>query len=522
MATADEYRAAARRALEGGDPAAAKRLIEAGRKAEKADRSGWQVFKDNLLGDDDPTTQNFGEKIGAALNKAGEAMTFGLIGDEASAGLESMMGADYDERLAHYRDQEEVLKRDNPGLAIGAEIGGGLAGALIPGIGTLGTVGRGASLGTRLAAGVGAGAGMGATYGFMEGEGADERALKLKEGLMTGAAAGAVAPLVGGAWRGFRDTRLARGAIDDALREGAESTSAMRGAAGRLQDEVAALDVRLNPNAVQRMSGDVRRRIAPSLDPYMGTTPGGYRAAGALDKVLDAHQVAPGLHREIPLDELRKVKHGMQVLGRDVNPIGKPTADARLGIVGADALDEGLSSLTPRDIASGNIDEAMAKIGEFNALWKKVLKTDLMDDVLENAENYLGGPTSAIRNKIGSILRNPKHRSRFNAAELEMLRRVVQGDSMATRLMRMAGNGLGRLGQVGLGAGLGDATGAIAGALTGEATREMADQASVRAAQIARDVIASGRLQNIPQSSDKVRRIIEALVMRGGAATQGG
>ena len=66
--------------------AAAARAAASQRRAQTSASIG-QRLRDNLLGDDDPSTQNLGERIGSTLNKAGEAMTFGLIGDETGAGL---------------------------------------------------------------------------------------------------------------------------------------------------------------------------------------------------------------------------------------------------------------------------------------------------------------------------------------------------------------------------------------------------------------------------------------------------
>ena len=110
------------------------------------EKSWGQTLKENLIGDNDPNSQNFGEKVGSALNKAGEAMTFGLIGDEASAAVESAIpGVTYNDRLNHYRGQEEVLERDSPGLALTSEIGGAVAGAMLP-LGAAATLGRGAGL----------------------------------------------------------------------------------------------------------------------------------------------------------------------------------------------------------------------------------------------------------------------------------------------------------------------------------------------------------------------------------------
>jgi len=165
-----------------------------------------QRVSEFLFGDDDPTTQNFGEKIGTALNMAGEAMTFGLIGDEASAAVAGAIpgGLDYAERRDFERQQQGLLEATNPGVAIGAQIGGALlapAGmaaaapraasavlAALRGNSALGTVARSA----------GAGAAAGLSQGYAEGEGGiRNRAASGGAGLGIGTVAGAAAVPLG-------------------------------------------------------------------------------------------------------------------------------------------------------------------------------------------------------------------------------------------------------------------------------------------------------------------------------------
>lgn len=161
---------------------------------------------ENIIGDNDPTTQNTGEKIGSFLNKAGESMTLGLVGDEASAAVESLApGVDYEDRRDHYRQQEEVLERDHPGAAMTAEIGG----ALLPALAT-GGLAAGATMPSTIARGAALGLGEGATYGFMEGQdGLEGRLNEAGTYGLVGAGAGAFAPPI---IRGAQSA--ARGVVD--------------------------------------------------------------------------------------------------------------------------------------------------------------------------------------------------------------------------------------------------------------------------------------------------------------------
>jgi len=214
------------------------------------------------------------------------------------------------------------------------------------------------------------------------------------------------------------------------------------------------------------------------------------------------------------------VRRGLQNIAGGVDNIGRATPDSRLGSVAQDVLDDFSDSLVEADVVSGDPAAVRATIRKFNELWRRVKKTDLLDDVIENQDNYLGGPVSAVRNKIGTILRNPKYRKNFNEAELRVLRQVVQGRGF-DRLIRSFGNGLGRLASAVGGAEVGGALGLAAGAGAGELAAEVAERQTVRAAELARDLISSGRLQNIPEGSDTARKIVEALMRRGVASAQG-
>jgi hypothetical protein len=159
-------------------------------------RLGTRIWE-NIAGDDDDTTQNFGEKVGTLLNMGGEAMTAGLIGDEASAAVAGVGAAiipggkgfseAYTDRRDFERQQQELTETTNPGLALGAQIGG----AVLPaGLG----IGTGA---LTLGRSVAVGAGYGGTTGVMEGEGAKERVSSGLFGTILGGAGGAAAIPVG-------------------------------------------------------------------------------------------------------------------------------------------------------------------------------------------------------------------------------------------------------------------------------------------------------------------------------------
>ena len=176
-------------------------IAKAKAQAKKKKPLGVRIYE-NIVGDDDPTTQNFGEKVGTALNMAGEAMTGGLVGDEASGAVAEMIpgGMTGKERVAFERQQQRLLEESNPGVALASQVAGGLATPV--------------AAATSLPAAIGIGAAMGGTYAFMEGEGnAKDRLPGGLVGTAFGALGGAASVPLGKVlgWAGKKFGRAARG-----------------------------------------------------------------------------------------------------------------------------------------------------------------------------------------------------------------------------------------------------------------------------------------------------------------------
>jgi hypothetical protein len=146
---------------------------------------------DNIVGLDNGV-QSFGETAANMMNTAGESATLGIVGDEASAVMDSTLGrGSYNDRLQVRRDQEQQFRDDRPGLALAADVGGALVG---PATGAARLAMSGVSNAARLARGAGAGAAAGATMGFMEGEGGGLN--RSVNGLVSGAIGGTLGAAV--------------------------------------------------------------------------------------------------------------------------------------------------------------------------------------------------------------------------------------------------------------------------------------------------------------------------------------
>ena len=475
-------------------------------EAPKPKSTGTKV-KEFFLGDDDPTTQNMGEKIGTALNKAGEAMTFGLIGDEASAAVAGAIpgGMGYDERLAFERDQERILERDNPGMALGAELGGALVGALAPG-GAIGTLGRGAGLMPRVAASAGAGAGMGGTYGFMEGEGLDDRLSQGQTGALIGGAVGAAVPAVGAGVQKVADSRVANRAIAEAV-DAAPTSEQLRAMGRAAYQKIDDAGVAVRPDVVQGRAQEIARLLADEgSDPIL--TPNANRVADRLSGMV------PEGANTVPFSELDKMR---RIAGNaaGANPANKP--DTRLSSMAVEQIDDFVRGLKPEDVDAGDLETLQTMLPKARELWSRMSKSQMIDDAIDASQNYRTGQASGLRAQFQRIVNNPKLSRGFTDAEIKMMRRVVNG-TMPEQILNYLGSGLGMIAQGAVGGMLGGLPGVIAGGAAGAGARKLSERVVGKNAEIARALVASGKALNLPVATDSARRVTEALLRRTAAA----
>lgn len=468
-----------------------------------------------LLGDSDPNTQNTGEKIGSFLNKAGESLTFGLAGDETSAAIESLLpGVNYDQRRDFYRQQEQVLERDNPGLALTADIGGAVAGAFTP-IGAIGTLSRGAGMVPKIAASSAAGAGMGGLYGFAEGEGQDERMQGAQSGAIIGSALGGVAPLIGAGVQRLADGSAQRSAIRAGARN-APTSAALRAEGDAAYKAIDAANVQIRPEVLNR----TRERILEALRGNTGfdELPGPGSLTPNSARTMEIMGQAGARMAEEPTAALpfRSVDQMRRQAGAAAgNVTNKTDQSAGMEIIGG--LDDMVKGLTPDDVVSGDVQALQELIPKARDVWSRMTKSQLIDDAIDAGENnYLSGGSSGVRNQFARILRNPKLSRGFSETERAAMQRVV-GGTVPEQILNLLGGGLGQIGQIGAGLGIGGVPGALAGMATAAGFRKASEAVSSRNAEIARALIANGRSGALPAPRDETRRIIEALVRRTGA-----
>lgn len=479
------------------------------RRAEK-EKSWGQIIKDNLLGDDDPTTQNFGEKLGTFLNKGGEALTAGVVGDEAAAAVDRALGrGSYDERLQHYRGQEENLAKSNPLASVGADIGGAALGALLPG----GAMARGASIASRVGRSALAGGAYGATYGAMEGEGLEDRRNGALMGGALGAGVGAVAPVIGSAGQKALDGRAARRAIARAAKN-APSTDALRAAGQAAYKEIDEAGLQIKPEAFDRARGGIMDALrSRGLDELPGPgslTPKAARAMEIGKQMSD--DLAGDDTAALPFQSLDMWRRQMGNAAKAADP-----ADSALGAEAITQLDDFVRKMGADDIASGDLRAVQTAIPKARELWAKMSKSQIIDDAIDAGQDYPSGGASGIRNQFRRILRNKNLSRGFSEAEIAAMRRVVNG-TLPEQTLNLLGGGLGQLTQIGAGFGVGGLPGAILGGATAGVTRKGSETLVQKNAETVRALVANGGLERLPVSKDATRAAIERMIRRAPVA----
>jgi hypothetical protein len=465
-----------------------------------------QVIWENIVGDDDPTTQNFGEKVGSFLNKGGESMTMGLVGDEASAAVESLIpGVDYADRRDHYRQQEAQFETDHPLAALTADIGGAMAAPL----GALGAVGKGAGWIKRAAASGGATGLLSGIYGAMEGEGAEDRIENAGQDGLLGFGIGAAIPAIGYGVQRLANSRATSKAIKEAV-ETAPSTDELRRAGQAAYRAVDDAGVAVKPEAARGLFDNLTDGMrASGLDEgasALNLTPGAKRLSEVMGEAVPGDEAVPfGL-----LDQIRRKA------GVPASNLGNKL-DQRLGTQAIEGLDDFINNLPADAVTAGNADDLPQLVNTARDIWAKMSRSQMIDDAIEASENYVSGPASGLRNQFARILRNKKLSRGFSEAEKKMMKRVVDG-SLPERLIHLAGGGLGQLFTIGGGYGTGGLLGAAVGTGAAAGARKMSEKIASRNAEALRAVVANGGLLELPQASTQAAGLIEQLARQGTAA----
>lgn len=435
-------------------------------------------------------------------------------GDEAVAGAAAFLdplrsgggmggtrGERYNAYLANERGRQKQFSEENPVAATAAEIAGAIPTAL-----AFPTGAPAATLGGRVAAGGASGTLQGMIYGALDGEGEQGRARGAEQGGMVGGAFGGAVPVVGAGVRKMADW-LAK----NRFVRNAPTTPELRQAGDAA---FAAADAIAPPTPQQGLQQFVAR-ITPVLqqegiDPTLHP-----KASRVLARFEDEAQKASGPAR---MDTLRRLAANVAQ--------SSDNDEARIGKLMLREFEGFIDNTSPQ--YGGALSDA-------NKAWSRYKKTQTVDDAFYKAENQASGIENGVRVHFRQILNNPDLRRGFSPDEIAAMEDVVRGTTAGNVLRRIGGlsggsgaqrNTLTGLAGILAGGTAGSAVGGVPGAIAGSVVlpavgygaQRAAEASTLRAAQLARAMAATGQSAPAGNVSPEVARYLSMVLGGPGAA----
>lgn len=437
----------------------------AARKKSGADMSVMGRLRDNIVGVDDGV-MSFGEKVATALNKAGESLTLGVVGDEAAAAADSLVGrGDYAGRRDKYRADERQFARENPKTALAVEI----APALLPGAGLAGAaINSGMKLPRAVSAAT-TGAVAGGTYSFAEGEGTfEDRRESALAGLFAGGLLGAAAPKMTD-FAASIPSRVRRMFSESAKRPTVPMLRETKSAAYRAVDDAGEV---FDGEAMTSLATRVRQTF--EADNYVPETDD---ALTATLKLLDSRAGQPTTLTQ--LDKLRQNLWKRYSFAKDQPQI--------------------LDAIRMIDETIGEASGASELMQVARAANARYAKSQLIEDAFTKATDQTastgsgGNILNKYRQAVTSIINNPKKARFFSEDEIGLMREFVRGN-MSENIMRRIGklspNGNGLMMTLHAVGGVASNGASIPVAIAGEVAKKAADNSVMRRAGAIQDTVA--------------------------------
>ena len=351
-----------------------------------------------------------------------ESATLGLASDEALAGIDTALGrGSYNDNLNQRQTEQQQFAENNPGLALGADIGG----AFLPGTGTIGLLGRLPNAAARVAGGVASGGLSSALYGFMTGDGnRDQRVENAMDMAPTGMAIGGAVPAIGGLLSAAINRPAVRRAID-----AVPSSDELRQRAGNLYDAARQGGVTASGEQMNGFASNIRQMLANE---------GLIRPSGApstnFPAVRDSMQLLEEFAgAEATPAQLLQIRRNIQIAARSADP-----AERRVGTMMLQQFDQFTDPLAPT-------------LREANQTYRRAMQGDLIETTVELAGARAGQFTgSGFENALRTEFRNLDRqiiRGQLNVSDEErrLIERIARGgpvENIARDIGRAAPRGI--------------------------------------------------------------------------------
>lgn len=264
-------------------------------------------------------------------------------------------------------------------------------------------------------------------------------------------------------------------------------------AAARAQyQDPAVAAVQIKPTAVTGLGSQIENDLVTQ----------GFRPklqSGVFDVVKELKN-APG---PVGMNDLDAVRKALGVIGREVDTVGKPTANAAAARSAVSKINDFIPNLNPSDLLKGDAGAANSILREAQSNWGAAKRAEQVQTLASNAEINAASANSganiqnATKQAFKPLLRNNGAKAiGYNDAEMAALNKIVRG-TWAGSAARAAGNLLGGGGGLGMLAGgaagyeAGGIPGAIAAGVAGRVLKKIGNRSTLNAVQNLDNLIRS-------------------------------
>lgn len=311
-----------------------------------------------------------------------------------------------------------------------------------------------------------------ATAGSEVGRATDKAGLTGGYGEIVGGIAGGAAP------------GLVRGGVTAGIKP-APTNQELRAASQRAYKTADDAGIIVGPQGTKNLASSVADDLAdeayhPQLHPGIGVV------LQELDTLSKGNVTLKGI------DVLRKLANNA---AQSVN-----ASERRLAGKVVEHIDDFVDNLSPASVVAGDAQASAAALREARDYWKRLRKSEMIDEALGKAERRAastgsgGNGDNTVRQNIRAILDNPKKARSFTASEKALMERVVRG-SPTQNLLRLVGKlspqGNGLMAALGIGA-TAAMPGGWAPSVAGLVAKPIAEAMTNRNAQMLSQAVRSG------------------------------
>ena len=299
------------------------------------------------------------------------------------------------------------------------------------------------------------------------------------------------------------------------LAKSAPSIDTLKGSARKIYSEIDNAGTKISSRAMNFLTKDIVSTLKKS----------------GLDR--DLHPKATALTRRLIEDSNKKLTVSevdtLRKLASDVS-INADPAEARLGAIAIDKVDDFLDKIKPSDLIG---DKSVGgKLKEARKFWGRAKRAELVDEAMTLARDQASGFENGIRVQFRSLLRRiDKGKAKgFSKEEIAAMRSIVQGSNAANITKQLGKFGVSQdqatstlmLGLGGAGGfALGGGVGAVAVPIIGTVSRSLSEKLTKGGAKFAESIVKSGPnstrivkeyLKHVPKSQRSTEELMELLM----------